>query len=222
MDDSQSDAIRAKSRRCYHRVLSGIERGGRLRFLTLTSSVDSPDDIQKSWRALYMRLKRRNLVQGYIKVPEYTKEGRLHLHILFRGNFIEQALISRMWSQIHQAPVVDIRAVKMAGNKRKVANYMAKYMSKESAGRYSWSWGWVWKGFCKDWLSFKKYWWSWFNVEGKTTFKNCVTGWGMILHELIVVDWEALRFELPPGTVFQLNNWQGLPPAQLDFNIFEV
>ena len=140
-----------KSRRCYHRVISGIQRGGQLRFLTLTSSNDSPDTCQRSFRALYMRLKRRNLMQGYIKVPEASKNGKQHLHVLFRGSYVDQVLIGKWWQQIHKANIVDIRLVKSKRTASVLASYMAKYMSKENIYRYSWNWGWVWRGFCKDW-----------------------------------------------------------------------
>ena len=146
----------AKSRRCYHRVISGVERGGELRFLTLTSSNESPDTCQRSFRALYMRLKRRNLIKGYVKVPEKSKNGKQHLHVLFRGSYIEQALISHWWQEIHHASVVDIRKMKAGRNRKAIASYMAKYMSKENVYRYSWSWGWVWRGFVKDWARLKK------------------------------------------------------------------
>lgn len=152
-DDSNTSK---KKRRCYHRVISGIERGGVLRFITLTSSPQSPKEIQRSWRALYMRLKRRGLVLGYIKVPEYTKNGRAHLHVLYRGKYIDHYIIRSMWQEIHQASIVDIRLVKAKMTNRHMANELAKYMAKENAGRYSWSWGWVWKGFCRDWTRLKK------------------------------------------------------------------
>ena len=145
-----------KSRRCYHRVISGIERGGVLRFLTLTSSNESPNTCQRSFRALYMRLKRRGLLQGYIKVPELSKNGKQHLHVLFRGSYIEQAMISAWWQELHQAKVVDIRMVKSVRSPRRLASYMAKYMSKENIYRYSWNWAWVWRGFVKDYQRLKK------------------------------------------------------------------
>ncbi len=145
-----------KSRRCYHRVISGIERGGELRFLTLTSSKESPDTCQRSFRALYMRLKRRDLIQGYIKVPERSKNGKQHLHVLFRGKFIEQAMISEWWQEIHKAQIVDIRNVGTKRHPKQLASYMAKYMSKENIYRYSWNWGWVWRGFVKDYQRLKK------------------------------------------------------------------
>lgn len=146
----------AKSRRCYHRVISGIERGGRLRFLTLTSSKESPDTCQRSFRALYMRLKRRGLLKGYIKVPELSKNSKQHLHVLFRGSYVEQALISHWWNEIHHAKIVDIRAVKSGTSRRKLASDMASYMSKANLYRYSWNWDWVWRGFCRDWAELKR------------------------------------------------------------------
>lgn len=199
------DALTNKSRRCYHRVMSGLERGGSLRFITLTSSPDAPADIQRSWRALYMRMQRRGLIKGYIKVPELTKAGRLHLHILYRGSYLSQRLLSVWWSQIHQSEVVDIRTWRPFRGKRPTASYMAKYMSKEGAGRYAWSWGWVWRGFAGHWSLWKRYWRSWFEVAGQTTFKNCVLGWQFILHGIYLIDWPSVRDDLPPSCCITLS-----------------
>lgn len=198
-----------RSRRCYHRVMSGLERGGKLRFLTLTSSNEAPADIQKSWRALYMRMLRRGLITGYIKVPELTEAGKQHLHVLFRGNFIAQRLLSLWWSEIHQSSVVDIRFVRPYGGKKRVASYMAKYMSKEQAGRYSWSWGWVWRGFCRHWTLYKRYWHQHVERPGRNSFANCLTGWQFWLKGIISVDLEALALDLPPPLVFKLNYSEG-------------
>lgn len=141
-----------KYKRCFHRVMSGVEKGGELRFLTLTSTPSSPVDIQRSWRKLYMRLARRGLITGYIKVTERTKAGLLHLHVLFRGSFVAQAYLSQVWKQIHGAEIVDIRK---AYGKTGVASYLAKYMSK-AGERYSWSWGWVYRGFSGVWIRAKQ------------------------------------------------------------------
>lgn len=193
--------LTARSRRCYHRVMSGLERGGSLRFLTLTSSIEAPQDIQRSWRMLYMRMQRRGLITGYIKVPEYTQEGRQHLHVLFRGSYIAQWLLSLWWQDIHHSKVVDIRSFRPFKGKKRTASYMAKYMSKESAGRYSWSWGWVWRGFCGHWTLWKRYWWKNFHVEGKNGFSNCLVGWKWWLRDLIKIDVGALAQDLPPPNV---------------------
>lgn len=142
----------ARSRRCFQRAISGIQLGGPLRLLTLTTapSVDKP--IQSSFRALVMRLRRRNLLTDYFKVREFTKAGRPHLHVLFRGRYIPQPLVSKWWAEIHGSSVVDIRTVKGAN----MARYLSKYMSKDERARYSWSWGWVWRGFSKDWADHKR------------------------------------------------------------------
>lgn len=135
--------------------MSGVERGGRLRLLTLTSSPQSPPDIHRSFRKVVKRLKRRNLLTGYIQIPELTVSGLAHKHVLFRGSFIEQAFLSALWQQIHNARVVDIRAVHAFKSKRHLASYLAKYLSKSGHGRFSWDWGWVWRGFCGHWQQLK-------------------------------------------------------------------
>jgi len=183
-----------KSRRCYHRVISGIERGGYLRFLTLTSGPDSPDTCQKSFRALYMRLKRRGLLKGYIKVPENTKKGKQHLHVLFRGSYIEQQLLSHMWDQIHHAKVVDIRAVKSYRHRRQIASDMASYMAKENHYRYSWNWDWVWRGFCKDWKELKRRIASINPSPFRTTYLALLGVWQICLR----AGNAKLIYELPP------------------------
>jgi hypothetical protein len=132
--------------------MCGIEKGGELRFLTLTSSPTSPADIQRSWRKLYMRMSRRGMITGYVKVTERTKAGALHLHILFRGTYVAQAWISAAWKRIHNAEIVDIRK---AYGKTGAAAYLAKYMSK-AGERYSWSWGWVYRGFAGVWIRAKQ------------------------------------------------------------------
>lgn len=101
-----------------------------------------------------MRLKRRNLICGYIKVVEFTESGLKHLHILYRGEFIAKWYISKVWESVHKAPIVFIKET--YGAKSGKANYMAKYMTKQGAGRYSWSWDWVYKGFVGTWFLAKR------------------------------------------------------------------
>jgi len=190
-------ALTARSRRCYHRVMSGLERGGSLRFLTLTSSTYAPEDIQRSWRKIYMRMKRRGLITGYIKVPEHTEAGAMHLHVLFRGKYISQALLSSWWEEIHHSPVVDIRSFRPYGGKRRVASYMAKYMSKEGAHRYSWSWGWVWRGFCNDWRQLKSAFYKAYGGYAPHIVDNLVTHWRNWLRGVWQPDWELIEVLLP-------------------------
>lgn len=171
-----------KSRRCYHRVISGLERGGAFRFLTLTSTRQTSHDIHKHFRTLMMRLKRRGLVEGYIQVPEFTKTGLAHKHIILRGKFIDQAWLSRSWEEIHGAKIVDIRRIKSRYPHGNLAAEMAKYMCKENAFRYSWSWGWVWKGFCRDWHDLKQIWRCWNELNPLEPFEKLLKIWRAFLH----------------------------------------
>ena len=155
-DEQQADELeelRARKRkRCFQRVMSGLEKGGELRLVTLTSSEEAPNDIKHSFSKLVKRMRRRGLVRDYIRVIELTERGYFHIHMIYRGHYIAQRELSREWQDIHQSPIVDIRKVDMRPNsKRRVGNYLAKYMSKDAFSRYSWSWGWVYKGFVKIW-----------------------------------------------------------------------
>lgn len=199
----------ARSRRCFHRVMSGLERGGSVRFLTLTSAAPCSEAVvHRHFRALMARLERRGLVTGYIQCPERTRSGLVHKHVLFRGSYVEQRLLSEWWRDIHGAPIVDIRRVRGLGGdspwgRRKVASYMAKYMAKGGSpvsaegpsvpseallvrrhrAHYSWSAGWVWRGFCGHWARLKRL-WSRLN-EGSVSgspFATVVAVWNLYLH----------------------------------------
>lgn len=124
-----------------------------------------------------MRLKRRGLIQGYIKVPELSKNGKQHLHVLYRGSYIDMYLISHWWQEIHKAKVIGIRRVRYSNSKRHIASYMAKYMSKEGLYRYSWSWGWVWRGFVKDWENLKRQWHKYNENFGYHSFAWLLSQW---------------------------------------------
>ncbi len=151
---SRSRWTRAQ-KRAYHRVMSGFHQPGQYRFVTLTSSPNSKRRIQDSWRVLKERLRRRGLLEAYFCVPEVTRSGLVHLHLILRGSYIAQALLSKWWAEIHQAPVVDIRLVKFT--RKAVARYVGKYVSKDlSFFRWSCSWSWVWRGFCRSWEQLKR------------------------------------------------------------------
>ncbi len=158
----------------YHRVMSGLEKPGRVRLLTLTTAkVEDNDRFQKDFRKLRMRLLRRHLFLDYIRCREMTKSGLRHEHILFRGSYIEWAYISYLWEEIHGAPVVRIQAVR---GKSRLASYLAKYATKGIEARTAYSWGWVWRGFAKSWSLVKQVGWRWgYTFDEVLTFwQNCV------------------------------------------------
>jgi len=141
-----------KRRRVFQRSLSGCEwadaQGKSIRFLTLTSSPISPN-IRDSYRKFVKRIRRKHGEFEYLAIKEFTKSGLAHLHILYRGPYLEQAWISEQWQAIHQAKIVYIETVR--GSHTQVANYLAKYMGKEGSSRYWMSGSWVYRGFVKDW-----------------------------------------------------------------------
>lgn len=202
-----------KSRRCYHRIISGLESGGQFRFLTLTSSNQSPDLCQKNWRILYMRLKRRGLVQGYIKVPELSKNGKQHLHVIIRGKYIAQAYLSEQWQEIHKAKVVGITRVHQGSNKGHLASYLVKYMAKENIFRYSWSWDWVWKGFCRDWWNLKRTWSYWNDMAEPVSFTVLLKIWRIFLRSRSPTKLRLLLAKIAPEAYLSKENSPEAMPA---------
>ncbi|MBA7551991.1 hypothetical protein ES705_44542 [subsurface metagenome] len=172
--DNEIITARQRGRRMYHRVMSGLEKGGQLRLLTLTTArVEDNDLFQKHFRILRMRLLRRGLLLDYIRCREMTKSGLRHEHILFRGSYIEQVYLSHLWQGIHNAPVVWIQAVR---GKSHLAGYLAKYASKGIEARTAYSWGWVWRGFAHSWSLVKAVGWKWgyTMAEVLTYWRECV------------------------------------------------
>lgn len=147
-----------KQKRCFQRVMSGLTyqriRGCRIRFLTLTSGTSVQNDIQRDFICLKMRIIRAFGTFEYIKVR--TNEGNGVIHILYVGKYIPQSWLSRQWEEIHQSPIVDIRAVdRIKGLGR---YFVSQYLSQQKCSwlRYSWSWKWVYCGFVKIWYLIRK------------------------------------------------------------------
>lgn len=144
-------AAKRRKGRVYHRTMSGTRLPGRWQMWTLTTSEEAWSEgrnIQASFRALVMRLRRRGMCSGYLRVVEYTKRGRPHLHVLIRGNPIPHWWLKEVWKQLHLSPVVWFSKIRHGAG---AASYLGKYLGKDERARYSWSWDWVWRGFAKDW-----------------------------------------------------------------------
>ncbi|MBA7540950.1 hypothetical protein ES705_33253 [subsurface metagenome] len=168
--DNEFTTARQRGRRMFQRVMSGLEKGGQLRLLTLTTAkVEANDNFQRDFRKLRMRLLRRGLLLDYIRCREMTKSGLRHEHVLFRGSYITQVYLSHLWAEIHGAPVVFIQKVRSRG---RLASYLAKYASKGLEARTAYSWGWVWRGFCHSWSLVKKFCW-----QGGYSMEQCLTFW---------------------------------------------
>ncbi|MBA7709147.1 hypothetical protein ES703_118059 [subsurface metagenome] len=184
---NENTSARKRSGRMFHRVMSGLSKKGTVRIVTLTTSDRSHNkDFQRHFRMLRMRLLRRNLLVDYIRCPEFTDSGLRHEHILFRGSYIEQVYLSKLWAEIHHAPVVDIRLAKK-GN-RALAGHLARYMAKAPAGRCGYSWGWVWRGFAGSWARLKKFGWELgVSMDEVLTFWNSCVRVGTRPEELLPI-----------------------------------
>lgn len=141
-----------KKRRGFHRIMSGLSKLGQHRLITLTSAPEAPSDIERSWRCLVKRLRRLGTVIDYVKVTEHTASGQHHIHAVLRGSYVEQALLSSLWAEIHQSPVVDVRQVTRRGrSEQKAAAYLCKYLTKDSGHRLCPSFGWLYPGAARIW-----------------------------------------------------------------------
>jgi len=148
-----------------------------------------------------MRIKRRYGTFEYIKIR--TNEGYGVLHILYVGKFIPQRWLSRNWNEIHQSPIVDIRATsRMKGLGKYV---VSQYLSDQRCSfiRYSWSWWWVYRGFVHYWKVICQ------------THKNAVEIWNLHLSgRLIELDGKYLK---PPPHVYYVTFEQ----TMLDTDFFD-
>ena len=89
------------------------------------------EDFGRIWRKVRQlrrdkEVMRKNAVQ-FLAVVEAQDNGNPHLHIITRGDYVPQWWLSYRMQMLARAPICDIRYVK---DRRKLANYVAKYCGK--------------------------------------------------------------------------------------------
>lgn len=108
------------------------------KFLTLTIKEEvgiAPEEqalrLSDAFRKLVKRWRRhkRGHEVEFCAVFEPTKAGRPHLHIMLRAPYTRQEWLSRQMKDLLESPIVDIRAIT---DRRKVARYVAKYITKSN------------------------------------------------------------------------------------------
>ncbi len=149
-----------KEARFWHRFFVGAEIGMELRFLTLNSSDESVVlgiDILDSFRKFVKRARRKYGVFEYFAVvgESLDEPSRKHIHAICKGVYMPQRELEEMWVAVHKSIKPFIRKVKSV---KGAANYLAKYMHKQSSNRYIMSAGWVFKGWVSWSKWFKKNW----------------------------------------------------------------
>ena len=148
-----------------------------IRFMTLTSSNESPVDTMASFNYLIRTIRRTTparLIEGHYvemrKVKAYypgkpvdeslnieymavlTSEGNGVIHALIIGDYIPQKWISDTWKSIHKAWNVDIRAPRGDKGHQRIARYiLAQYVKGQSAiKRINCSQNWIYPGWRSD------------------------------------------------------------------------
>lgn len=128
--------------------------GNPISFVTLTASPDhheSPDAMARAlvrgWRNIIQRGQREGLFDNpqYLAVFEEHKSGWPHLHILFRGPYVDQQWLSDRMKEYAHGPNVWITKI---SSQRQISRYIAKYVSKgparyEGCKRYWRSRNWI-------------------------------------------------------------------------------
>lgn len=116
------------------------EKGKRWYFITITAHPNAKNayqslvNIRTGWKKLYNRMRRKYGVSSYVKVWEFHKDGRFHLHCLIARK------IGKKWLKDNSAECgmghqCDSSASKNAGQ---VVGYVSKYLLKsfENAEHY--------------------------------------------------------------------------------------
>lgn len=123
------------------------------KFITLTvnpfwfdDEKDRASELAKAWRLIVAAYRHKwpNRECEYLAVFEATQRGEPHLHIMFRGGWVDQKWLSAQMRARMGAPVVDVRVVK---GPQQVSEYVTKYISKRNV-RF---------GTCKRYWRSKKY-----------------------------------------------------------------
>lgn len=113
------------------------------RLLTLTYR-DNQEDIVQGWSDLQKfarKMKRRYPHFAYVAVPEYQKRGAIHWHLAIRG-FYHANTVRRIWTSIVGDGNIDITPPRTEKGKKlkqpkKIANYIAKYISKSDDAEFN-------------------------------------------------------------------------------------
>jgi hypothetical protein len=121
-----------------------IEKGERLRFITVTPpglGMTMPE-LGKSWNRLRATMKKHEVLNEYVAVAELQERQEPHLHLIASGEYVKQKDLSRWAEKAGFGPVVDIRAVRGAGERsltgyllKQLNNELAEYVTKASAAK---------------------------------------------------------------------------------------
>lgn len=190
--------------RLYQRMMTGFwwNRKRHVRFLTVTSSPESPEDMQPSWHELVRRIRKRYGQFEYFAV--FTDEGHGVIHSVYVGTFIEFEWLQEQWKEIHRAFHVNIKSPEAYERKKRkkagmkgihhdhsdkdviyhprglVLYFLGQYLhGQQGIVKISQSGGWVYPGVVGDWTRFRRK-HPYMTIEQR---KACIDQWHAYLDE---------------------------------------
>lgn len=122
--------------RRHKRLIAEVFSGRPERWMTLTIDARRPetaleafDALRKAFNDLQKRIRRRYPAKRfeYVAVAEATKLGNPHLHIAFRGPWIDQKWLSEQMNDLIGSPICDVRWLH---GKKQTMSYICKYVGK--------------------------------------------------------------------------------------------
>jgi hypothetical protein len=130
----------------YYKLDYLISAGEPERFITLTRAGKTTEEIRINLQKLVQGLRRLGKKFEYLSVVELHLNEQPHLHMMQRGDFVEQELLSELWERYTAKSysgqgsfIVDIRRIDPNQN---VKGYLLKYIKKsweaEKIGPKSW------------------------------------------------------------------------------------
>lgn len=118
--------------------LQCLTSGAGLKLITLTFNRDVDRAfLHTALQHLCQSLRRRYTTFEYARFPEYTRQGRYHIHLVALAPYIPQAELSKLWKTASKgAYIVDIRRVHTPDH---LARYVTKYLTKAPAAKVTYS-----------------------------------------------------------------------------------
>jgi len=113
------------------------DKGWMLKFVTLTWAEDvTKKQVRLHLAHLVQAIRRKYGYCEYAKVPEWTKNHRIHLHLAMIMPYIPQKVLSRMWRRVAGAHIVWVTGVR---DIKRLRNELSKYLAKGPAGKVTYS-----------------------------------------------------------------------------------
>lgn len=142
-EEQDADTIRRSQARAKRQIKRTLLCMLPDRMLTLTYK-ENKTDLDECWKDITKfgrKMKKRYPHFAYVAVPEEQKRGAIHWHLAIRG-YYHANTVRRIWKSIVGEGNIDITTPrnekgKSIKNPKKIANYIAKYITKTSVALFN-------------------------------------------------------------------------------------